>query len=60
MATKLTLTHEERVKLYVKIFNEHGPKPLTEFNVALMRNAAPSQPELDALNDALKQLGWEK
>lgn len=61
MATKLTLTHEARVQLYMDIINR-GLKgaPLTDFNVALMRAKAPSQPELNALNDALKTLGWQR
>ena len=61
MATKLTLTHEQRVELYVKII-ESGLKkvPLTDFSVAYMRAKAPSKPELNALNAALLQMGWEK
>lgn len=59
MATRLTLTHEERVALYVKII-EGKKLTLSDFNVALMRNGAPSKVELDALNDALLQLGWER
>lgn len=57
---KIPLTHEERVKLYVGIIQANLKGPLTDFNVAYMRNRAPTQPELDALNDALKQLGWER
>lgn len=60
MATKLTLTHEARVQLYVDIINTKLKGPLTDFNVALMRAKSPSQVELDALNDALKKLGWER
>lgn len=60
MATKLTLTHEQRVDLYVNIIQLRMKGPMTDFNVALMREKAPSKPELDALNDALKKLGWER
>jgi hypothetical protein len=60
MATKLTLTHEQRVELYVKIIREKLGGPLTDFNVALMRTKCPSQVELDALNAALLQLGWQR
>lgn len=60
MTTQLTLTHEERVKLYVKIIETRAPKPLTDFMVARMRNAAPSEPEMLALNEALVQVGWPR
>lgn len=54
------MTHEERVELYVKIIKNGLSLPLTEFKVNYMRNAAPSPPELAALNDALAQLGWQR
>lgn len=57
MATRLTLTHVQRIELYVKLITERA-LPLTPYKVALMRNAAPSQAELDALNSALQQLEW--
>lgn len=62
MDTKTPLTHAQRVALYVKIIQQNLlPKsPLTDFNVALMRNNARSQAEMDALNAALLQLGWQK
>lgn len=60
MATKLTLTHEQRVQLYVDIIQKRLGGPLTDFNVALMRTKAPSQVELDALNAALVKLGWQR
>ena len=60
MATKLTLSHEERVALYVDIIRTKLKGPLTDFNVALMRAKSLSQVELDALNDALKKMGWER
>lgn len=58
MAARLTLTHAERVALYVKII-ESKQLALSDYTVALMRNGAPSKPELDALNLALVQLGWQ-
>lgn len=60
MATRLVLSHEARVDLYVNIIKAKLPGPLTEYNVALMRNAAPSVPEMEALNEALVKMGWEK
>ena len=54
------MNHEARVALYVKIIKTKLKGPLNEFAVALMRNAAPSKQELDALNDALIQLGWKR
>ncbi len=60
-AIKKPYTHEERVDLYVKIITQKmGAAGLTDFNVAYMRNAAPSKPQLDALNDALLKLGWTR
>jgi hypothetical protein len=58
--TKLTLTHEQRVQLYTDIIQTKLKSGLNDFIVATMRNKAPSQVELDALNAALVQLGWEK
>jgi hypothetical protein len=57
-----TLTQEQRVELYVKILREKFiPKGhMNEFGVAYLRNAAPTQIEMDALNAALLQLGWQK
>lgn len=60
MTQKQPLTHEQRVALYVDIIKTRLPGPLTDFNVALMRTKSPGQKELDALNDALKQLGWQR
>lgn len=57
---KGTITQEQRVELYVDIIRKRLGGPLTDFNVALMRAKAPSAPELEALNLALKKLGWEK
>lgn len=57
---KGTLTHDQRVALYMDIIRTRMPGPLTDYNVALMRAKAPSQPELDALNAALVKLGWQK
>lgn len=59
MTTRLTLSHVQRIELYVNIITQKG-LPLTEYKVALMRNSAPSLIELEAINEALKQLGWEK
>ena len=60
-AIKKPYTHEERVELYVKIITlKLGAAGLTDFNVAYMRNAAPSKVEADALNDALLKLGWQR
>lgn len=59
MTVKTLMSHEERVQLYVRII-ESQKLTLSDYNVALMRNGAPGQRELDALNDALKQLGWER
>lgn len=53
------LTHTERVALYKKIITDKKVV-LSDFTVALMRNAAPGQKELDATNDALLELGWQK
>jgi hypothetical protein len=53
------MTHEDRVKLYVKAITNKC-LPLTEFKVNYMRNAAPSRHELSALNDALVELGWQR
>lgn len=57
---KGTITHDQRVALYVDIIKTRLGGPLTDYNVALMRAKAPSQPELDALNDAIKQMGWQR
>lgn len=59
MTTKTLMSHEERVQLYVRII-ESQKLTLSDYNVALMRNGAPGQRELDALNAALVQLGWER
>lgn len=59
MHTKAPLTHEQRTELYVRIIKEKLGV-LTEFNVAYMRNNTPGQKEMDALNAALLQLGWQK
>ena len=60
MATLLTLSHAERVDLYVEIIKTKLQGPLNDFIVAAMRARAPSQIELDALNAALLQMGWER
>ena len=54
------MTHAERVDLYVKIIKAKLSMPLTDFKVAYLRNAAPGQKEMDALNDALIKLGWQR
>lgn len=54
------MNHEARVALHVKIINTKFKGPLNEFAVALMRNAAPTKAELEALNEALAQLGWKR
>jgi hypothetical protein len=51
-------THKDRVALYKKIITDKKVV-LSDFTVALMRNAAPGQLELDAINDAVKELGWQ-
>lgn len=53
------MTHDQRVALYVRILTSKQVL-LTEFNVALIRNAAPNQQALDAANAALLQLGYTK
>lgn len=57
---KGTLTHKGRVALYVEIINTKLQGPLTDFIVSYMRARAPSQEELNALNDALREVGWER
>lgn len=57
---KKTMTHQERVALYVRILEAKMPKPLTDFSVAYVRNAAPSREELSAINEALFQMGWKR
>ena len=53
------MTHTDRVALYKKIIADKKVQ-LTEFNVALMRAKAPNQAAMDALNAALKELGYER
>lgn len=57
-----TLTQEQRIELYVKILKEKFiPKGLmNDFGIAYLRNAAPTAIELEALNTALTQCGWQK
>ena len=54
------MTHQQRVALYVRIINTKLTQGLNINTVAHMRRAAPSQIELCALNDALRQLGWDQ
>lgn len=53
-----TMTHQERVDLYVKIIEAKVKLPLTQFKVDYMRNASPGEKEMLALNEALGRLGW--
>lgn len=52
-------THIELVALYKKIILMKKVI-LDDFTVAAMRNAAPGQREMNALNDALKELGYQR
>ena len=54
------MTHQQRVALYVRIINTKLTQGLNTNAVAYLRRAAPSQIELRALNDALRQLGWNQ
>lgn len=53
------MTHTQRVALYRRIIADKRVQ-LTEFTVALMRNAAPNQAAMDALNEALRELGYQR
>lgn len=53
------LTHTERVELYKKIIIDKKVV-LSDYTVALMRNAAPAMIHLEAINDAVKELGYQK
>lgn len=53
------LTHKERVELYKKIIIDKKVI-LDDYTVALMRNAAPTMIHLEAINDAVKELGYQK
>ena len=52
-------TQTELVALYKKIITDKK-LVLTDFTVAAMRNAAPDQRALDALNIAVKELGYPR
>jgi len=52
------LSHEKRVALYIHIIQ--GFKlPLSQSHVATMRAKAPGSEELEALNEALRKLGFQ-
>ena len=53
------LSQVQRVALYKKIIINKRVV-LSDFTVALMRNATPSLVALEAVNTALKELGWQK
>jgi hypothetical protein len=52
-------TQAELVALYKKIITDKQ-LVLTDFAVAMMRNNAPNQRVLDALNIAVKELGYPR